>query len=296
MNIDGNEQPISNLGTGVEQLVMLGLATFLFPEKLVLIDEPELHFHPKAQKKLMRHLASVPGGRFVIATHSAAVLDAVQADVIRLERSGNGCRVSLIQNRGEKYRAIRDLGHTPSELIQANFVIWVEGPSDRIYLRSWISQIDDTLNEGIDYSIVFYGGRVLAHHSFTGEPSDLVDAVSVSRQFAVLLDSDKKSVDDKLNETKQRVISRDERLGGYAWVTHGREIENYLPTELVESLAEGGSGISVPGDQFTKVLDAQLISKVEFARRATEAPLSDWPLDLKRRFEELTKRIRDARG
>ncbi len=46
-----------------------------------------------------------------------------------------------------------------------NGIIWVEGPSDRIYLKNWILLLDENLEEGLHYSIMFYGGRLLSHLS-----------------------------------------------------------------------------------------------------------------------------------
>ena len=47
-------------------------------------------------------------------------------------------------------------------ILQANCVVWVEGPSDRIYLKHWIEAVTSELIEGLHYSIMFYGGRLLS--------------------------------------------------------------------------------------------------------------------------------------
>lgn len=294
VNIDGNEQPLSNLGTGVEQLIIIGLASHIFPEKLVLIDEPELHFHPRAQKRLMNYLHDSVNAQFVIATHSAAILDSVDADLIQIECDGLKTSGRSLRNNTDKYRAVRDLGHSPSELLQSNFVIWVEGPSDRIYVNHWISLLDDKLVEGIDYSIVFYGGRVLAQHSFADDGADLVNAVSLAREFAVIIDSDKKTAEATVNDTKLRVISEVEKLRGFIWLTKGREIENYLPRHVVESVAMEMSGAHVPDNEFAQVLDSEKVKKTDFARRSAEIRTDEWPLDLHEKMTSLVERIRQA--
>lgn len=294
VSIDGNEQPLSNLGTGVEQFIIIALASYIFPEKLILIDEPELHLHPRAQKRLMKYLYENVDSQFVIATHSAAILDSVDADVIRIENDGTVTAGQTIESNSDKYRAVRDLGHSPSELIQTNYAIWVEGPSDRVYINHWIKLIDETLLEGIDYSVVFYGGRVLAQFSFSDDGSDLVNAVSLSREFAVVIDSDKKTKEAAINGTKTRVLEEIERLGGFCWVTQGREVENYLSNAVIQNLASEDSGVTVPKDEFAQVLDPERVKKVDFARRAIEVANDDWPLDLKEQVSELVRRIRAA--
>ena len=63
----------------------------------------------------------------------------------------------------EKSIICNDLGYKASDLLQTNSIIWVEGPSDRIYINFWLNEIDDSLVEGVHYSIMFYGGRLFSH-------------------------------------------------------------------------------------------------------------------------------------
>src|ERR1017187_7950097 len=58
---------------------------------------------------------------------------------------------------------ISELGAKPSDLLQANGIIWVEGPSDCIYLNRWLDLFTEgRLQEGRDYQCAFYGGSLLA--------------------------------------------------------------------------------------------------------------------------------------
>lgn len=294
VNIDGDERPISSFGTGVEQLIMIGVASLGFDEKLVLIDEPELNLHPRAQKRIVNYLDAHVKAQFVIATHSAAILDAAEADVIQVTNSGTGTISRTIQRNRERYEAVRDLGHSPSELLQTKFAIWVEGPSDRLYVSSWIKRIDQSLVEGIDYSILFYGGKILSHHSFADEDSDLVKAVSLSRAFAVIMDSDRKPARPNINRTKTRVRDEVEREGGLFWITEGREIENYVPKAVIEAVSGQMNGVSVPQEKRDQVLDPDKANKMDFARLAIAHDNGEWPLDLKLRVTELVEEIRKA--
>lgn len=293
--IDGTERPINELGTGVEQLVIIGLASFGFPGKMVLIDEPELHFHPRAQKRMIQYLNDNVDAHFVFATHSAAILDSVDADVLQVSHDGQKSTVRTLKSNNEKYEAVRDLGHSPSDLLLTRFAIWVEGPSDRTYLNHWIKKLDPDLLEGIDYTILFYGGSVLSHHGFDEEGEDLVKAVSLSRAFAVVMDSDIKTSGDKINATKERVRQEVEKQNGICWITDGREVENYLPIDVIKALQPKFSGATIPASNFDQVLNPDKVKKTEFAKAAVEIETEEWPLDLKKRVTQLVDAINKAR-
>lgn len=295
VSIDGKEMPIGNLGSGVEQLILLGMASFSFPGKTVLIDEPELHFHPRTQKRLIRYLLDNSDSRFVIATHSAAIIDAADGSIVHVDEQQGRTSTKLVTSNSGRFDAVRNLGHSPSELVQSNFVVWVEGPSDRIYLLKWISLLNPDLVEGVDYTILFYGGSVLANHEFDDEAGDLVKALSVCRQFAVYMDSDKTEVDSKLKTRVQRVENEVNKVGGMSWVSNGREIENYIPYEIVVELSKEFSGVVVANSMFDKVVDGKKCDKVKFAIEVVERWSLDWPLDLRPRIEELVSRIVAAR-
>ena len=294
VSIDGEERPIEQLGTGVEQLIIIGLASFTFPNKLVLIDEPELHFHPRAQKRMIQYLSEEVDANFVIATHSASILDAINADVLQVTYDGKQSEVRTVTNSQGRYQAVRDLGHSPSDLLQTRFAIWVEGPSDRVYLNHWIYKIAPELKEGIDYTILFYGGKILSHHSFLDEDSELVKAVSLARAFAVVMDSDRKPDRPHINKTKTRIREEIKKQGGLCWITEGREIENYIPMTIIEALSTQ-DGVKKPKTKRDQVLDPEKVKKNDFARQVIAKENDEWPLDLKERVTELVEAIRAAR-
>jgi hypothetical protein len=143
---------------------------------------------------------------------------------------------TYVDNRG----ILDDLDVRASDLLQANGVVWVEGPSDRLYFNRWMDLVSGgEIREGAHYQCVFYGGRLLAHLSGADPDVDTSEAVKifeVNRNAIVILDSDRREPGQALNETKRRIISEIEEVGDMAWVTAGREVENYLPISALESL------------------------------------------------------------
>ena len=190
------------------------------------------------QRKLIRYLASKTNNQYFLTTHSPRILDTPDAASFHV-RQQEGISTVQSATTTEKRSAICfDLGYLASDLLQANCVIWVEGPSDRIYLNHWISTLDEKLIEGIHYSIMFYGGRLLSH--LTAEDSEITAFISlrrINRYISIVIDSDKNKTHDRINRTKRRVRDEFDKGSGFAWITKGHEIENYVdPQILLESI------------------------------------------------------------
>jgi putative ATP-dependent endonuclease of the OLD family len=72
---------------------------------------------------------------------------------------------------------------------------------------------------------------LLAGMTFESEvpDNDLVAAMQVNRHAIIMMDSDRRSPDAALKPRVQRVCEEAEKSGAVAWVTSGREVENYIP-------------------------------------------------------------------
>jgi len=241
VHMDGKTLPLESLGTGIHEVVILAAAATILENTVVCIEEPELHLHPILQRKLINYLNTDTNNQYFITTHSAHLLDATEAQIFHVHMENGISKVNTVFNTRERAELCAELGYKGSDILQANCVIWVEGPSDRTYLNYWIAAKEPSLKEGIHYSIMFYGGRLASHltgndpEELAEHEAELISLRKLNRNSVIMIDSDKASAYSRINPTKKRLREEFDKGPGFAWITEGREVENYLDEDLVEA-------------------------------------------------------------
>jgi len=171
-----------------------------------------------------------------------------------------------------------------------------------------MSKVDPNLQEGIHFSVMFYGGRLAAHLS----GNDIDEAVEgfislrrLNRRAVIVIDSDYVKSTDSLNPTKTRLVEEFKQGPGYPWVTQGREIENYVhPDQLRAAIEKVAPSVTVTRrfGRYDKALavrssgnKARQAPKVEVAKYVTgKYELFDDILDLRDRIVQLVKFIYES--
>jgi len=243
--------PLSQSGSGLKTIIIVLVYIHLLPvvmakdlsEFVFGFEELENNLHPALLRRLLYYLkeqALSNGCLFFLTTHSNVEIDLFSksddAQIIHVTHNGAQAYCRKVQTYIDNKGILDDLDVRASDLLQSNGIIWVEGPSDRIYLNRWIDiWSNGELKEGHHYQCVFYGGRLLSHLS-SKDPNLVEDGVSileVNRNSILLIDSDKRNKQTHLNKTKKRIIKEIQDMGGTAWVTKGKEVENYIPAEAI---------------------------------------------------------------
>lgn len=245
------EQPIFALGDGIQQIIMLTLPLFLRHDAdvLLFIEEPELYLHPGYQRLLIElFLRNPPGNsQIFVATHSQHFLDLTldhdNISVYRVakELDDTGAieevvpefRVSLASD--DRRDLLRELGVHNSAVLLANCTIWVEGITDRMYIRHFLAlyarhhlgELDAYL-EDIHYAFVEYSGGNITHWSFCEPDGDTMDAERICGDLMVVVDQD----EDK--EERHTKLTR--YLGDRAYILPCREVENLLAPDTVRAV------------------------------------------------------------
>lgn len=290
---------LSESGSSLKSIILilstLRLLAFVenvnWKKAVLALEEPENNLHPALLRRLLNFLSDARdrlGFTLLITTHSPIGIDWASpredSQILHVQHvSGSSLIRTAIGWTGGR-EILDDLEFRASDILQANGIVWVEGPSDRVYVNHWIGKITlGKIKEGVHYTIMYYGGKVLSH--FDGltpdESKALVSLLKLNRNAALIMDSDrhlgrgrtktgrKRKPRLHLNETKSRIKNELESVGALVWVTEGREVENYVSDRVLSLLA----GVSVTADEYEDILDLPALTsfkgnKVSFAHAA----------------------------
>jgi len=315
---------LSESGSGLQTILLVLIFLYLVPAKedqplsnyIFAFEELENNVHPALQRRLFLYLRDIALKKktyMFITTHSSVPIDLFsndsEAQLIHTLHDGRQATVNRVEAYVQRKGILDDLDVRASDLLQSNGIIWVEGPSDRLYFNRWIDiWSDGTLREGAHYQCVFYGGRLQAHLTARigeDERNKLIKILLVNRNAIFLTDSDRQYPRQRLNATKQRIRQEINDIGAIFWETKGKEIENYIPHDAIALLFEKKLDKKIEQYQlFSDYLDKMIrkgegrrffSNKVVFAEnicphfsRENLMPI----LDLEDRLNEVCKRIR----
>lgn len=241
---EGQERvALSKSGSGLKTIILVLLNLMIMPEleeyknrKIVYgFEELENNLHPALQRRLFDYLynyAISKDTRIFITTHSHVAINAYfgrdDTQIYHVIKEKGHAALKKIDSFIDKVEILDDLDVKASDILQSNGIVWVEGPSDRIYIKRWLEVFtENDFIEGKDYQFLYYGGKTLANYSLEENPQ-LINILTTNHNAAIIMDSDKRNRQSKLNDTKKRVIEEFGKLGMFCWVTNGKEIENYI--------------------------------------------------------------------
>ena len=316
--------PLSESGSGLKTVFLVLLNLLVVPkiegenksQITFAFEELENNLHPALLRRLFQYLedyAVNEKATIFLTTHSSIALDlfgvSEHAQIIHVSHDGESARTTTVPTHSNLIKIVSELGARPSDLLQANGLIWVEGPSDRIYLNRWIElYTDGRLREGRDYQCVFYGGALLAQVQFAS-PEDgaakLANLFQINHNLVVVCDGDREAKTADLKPRVERIREEVKKIDdAHIWITDAKEIENYLPGSVLAE-ATGLSPLPDPKkyeswSSYTENnMDGKRIDKVDLAISSTPSmtiKLMQGRFDWKEQMKQIVERIDSWNG
>jgi len=237
---DSHGRPILDSSDGVANFLFMIIGIRIMPHgSALLIEEPEVSMHPSMQKRFLDYLevmAKTENHQFLISTHSPYLMNLASGkdDAIALFRVAKDDKgqtsIGPVNADSQSWELLTDLGHSPADVLQANGVVWVEGPSDLIYLTCWLEKLAPGLVRGKDYEVMWYGGSNFVHllpdesqryedlwqHKKTKDKLIALFNLNPNWAFLVDSDSDKTSIPKTTQQNKESFLKECGRLGKFA--------------------------------------------------------------------------------
>lgn len=247
------------LGDGIQALIILMYQIFMAePDSFIFIDEPEINLHPGMQRLFLEQISSnkdliKKNLNYFITTHSNHFLDlTIEKNNISIfsfsgfiDDKGENKFILKNVNEGDN-KLLRELGVNNSSVFLANCSIWVEGISDRYYIKAFLKSYLKHLNkpfslkEDIDFAFFEYAGSNIDHYLFSEDFEDSkqkivindINSFSLSNRIFLLADSDnsKKSSKKGKRLIDFEKLKKDNFFPKIIW--NIREIENLLTDDI----------------------------------------------------------------
>lgn len=285
VSIGSEEWPIYNLGDGIQSIIILLYPLFFNQGKkiLVFIEEPENSMHPGLQRLFIETIMDerFSSFQFYITTHSNHFLD-ITLDFNnisvysfkKITQELNRNSKYLIENSSNEDVSILDLiGAVNSSVFLSNCTIWVEGITDRLYIKKYLeiyqqhilekNKSQKRYREDYNYSFIEYSGGNLTHWIFNNDGlSDRIRANRISSKIFLVADKDSTELFPKTKKAERLNLLK-KTLGSNIEVLNGIEIENLLkPSVLIEAIKvlEKDNFSNVQFDQ-SKILSTSYLNK-----------------------------------
>lgn len=240
--------PIYDLGDGLQQIIIITSAAYLNNEACTItIEEPENSLHPGFLRQLALFLLNHTNHTYFITTHSNSLIDLAELNenitISRFKRD-NQTNEFIIKNGIKDRELLFDLGVKASSLYLSNATIWIEGITDRIYLKAFMrnyinhaendeKEVLQSYIENYHYSFVEYQGGTLGHWCFSDKEATAdgrLKALRTSSNIMLLVDGDISSKGNRLEILRSEFEDKLE-------VMPGKEIENLLPEKILKATA-----------------------------------------------------------
>ncbi len=207
---ESKERAIHELGDGIQQIIILTYPIFFNDSGILFVEEPEQNLHPGLQKKLYDlYVSKTDNFQFYIVSHSNHLIDqSIRHDsqIYKVSKSTQEGKDAFYVS-SELGDILGELGVLASSVLTSNGIVWVEGPTDVMYIQYWIDlflkqEAGSVGNnklpiKGLDYTIIplptsiwKYVGSGNEDSIGEKEISEFINLITVNKNNLVVIDRD----------------------------------------------------------------------------------------------------------
>ena len=144
--IDIDDFLVDMNGAGIRESLRLILDLEFSNPQIILLEEPEVHLHFELEKKLFKYLVQIASNRQIfLTTHSTGFIDSSGTNNVFLVRKNQSTLVTPLTGN-DISEIIYDLGINISSLLLSKVLIFVEGPTDELIIRSYFESFYSELS------------------------------------------------------------------------------------------------------------------------------------------------------
>lgn len=256
VKIGNDERAIYDWGDGTQQLIVILYSLYKHKDetgKLFFIEEPEMYLHPGILRKFIEVINSdvFKNHQYFITTHSNIVLDTsadtnIKMSIFKFKKVNNiknNCgKTFLVEqcNNGD-VSLLNELGVRNSSVFLSNCSIWVEGITDRLYLKHYLELYykknpdKKVYRENIDYTFIEYGGGNVVHFNFDEkiDDSNSINAKYINNKIFLIADNDNTKPGTKKANRKEKYSAL---LKDNFYELPVTEIENLITFETLKQI------------------------------------------------------------
>lgn len=256
VKIGNDERAIYDWGDGTQQLIVILYSLYKHKDeigKLFFIEEPEMYLHPGILRKFIEVINSdvFKNHQYFITTHSNIVLDTSADTNIKMSifkfkkvsnKDDNAGKTFLVEqcNNGD-VSLLNELGVRNSSVFLSNCSIWVEGITDRLYLKHYLELYykknpkEKVYRENIDYTFIEYGGGNVVHFNFDEkiDDSNSINAKYINNKIFLIADNDNTKPGTKKASRKEKYSAL---LKDNFYELPVTEIENLITFETLKQI------------------------------------------------------------
>jgi predicted ATPase len=225
ITVNGKPYKQNELGSGLTQFIIVLANAAIKKPKLILIDEPELHLHPRLQLDFLTTLASYADGLW-FSTHSIGLARSAADRVYTVQRRKDGD--SIVRPLEGTVRLAEFLGEMSfSSYSELGFekILLVEGPTEVKVFQQVLRAMRK------DHQIV-----ILPMYGRFPDEEELGEILRISTRVYALIDSERNAQGAPLAENRNEFLALCSRKNVSAQALELRATENYFPDEVVKNV------------------------------------------------------------